>query len=116
MARKLRKLTVARLRAWLEEQPAGATFKTKDPRQCPIAAFIDEDHAVYTRHIALHVRPDEDMSGADLPKGDYHRIELPWWAQRFVETVDLIDQTVSRDAALRILNEAAKRPTKRAAP
>ena len=100
--KKLRKLTVKGLRAWLEAQPAGKIFNTRDSHHCPIAQFVDEDHAVYTRYIALHSATV--ASGNDLLLGDPRRIELPQWAMSFIKKVDEL-WTISREDALKVLAE-----------
>lgn len=105
MARKMKKLTVARLRAWLESQPPSAEFTTASPSECPIAAFIDEDHKVGTEYIAEH-GANYDWSG--LPPNDPRRIELPSWARAFIGLVDRhpggMGRSIKRDEVLRILD------------
>jgi hypothetical protein len=107
MAKKLRKLAVARFREWLEAQPDHERYTVRNSRECPIAAFVDADHRVYTDYIALHALSMYD----ELLKGDPRRVELPVWARRFVSKVDALSGSISRDEALAILKEVtAKEP------
>lgn len=98
----MKRLTVRKLREWLEAQPKGTTFMPSNGRQCPIAMYVDEDHWVYPHYIGLH---DPDGGEPCRHKGDPGRIELPAWAKEFISRVDHNTLPITRDRALAILKE-----------
>ncbi len=71
------KLTIPRLRAWLEERSDQVVGNSYDNRTCPLACYLNE---TLDRNVAVatHVR--------DLVNHD-HAL-LPRWARRFITEVD----------------------------